>query len=308
MTTFRTDHAVARRADAAAAGQLPELFPEVRLPRGLAGLIRRHPTMIVGGFLLLAMVLIALFAPGLATRDPAAVAPILRKQDPSAQFWFGTDMLGRDVYSRVLFGARVSLIVGFSVALLACGIGLAVGLVAGYVRWADNVLMRIMDSMMAVPPILLAIALMALTRASIENVILAITVTEIPRVSRVVRGAVLAIREQPYVEAAIACGTRTPTIIVRHILPNVVGPLTVQATFICASAILIEAALSFLGAGTPSSIPSWGNIIAEGRGIWQVKPHLVLFPALFLCVTVLAMNLVGDGMRDLLDPRMGTKA
>lgn len=308
MTAYPADQAVAHRAGAVAARQLPELFPEIRLARGLHGLVRRHPTMLVGGLMLLAMVLIAIFAPGLMTQDPASVAPVLRKQDPSAQFWFGTDMLGRDVYSRVLYGARVSLIVGFSVALLACGIGLAVGLVAGYVRWADNVLMRVMDGMMAVPPILLAIALMALTRASIENVILAITVTEIPRVSRVVRGAVLAIREQPYVEAAIACGTRTPTIIMRHILPNVVGPLTVQATFICASAILIEAALSFLGAGTPSSIPSWGNIMAEGRGIWQVKPHLVLFPALFLCVTVLAMNLLGDGVRDLLDPRMSRKA
>ncbi|WP_445936148.1 ABC transporter permease [Pigmentiphaga sp. YJ18] len=283
---------------------MPDLFPETRSAGGVFGFVRRHPTMVIGGLLLLLMILVAVFAPWLAARDPASVAPALRKMEPSARFWFGTDILGRDLYSRVLFGARVSLVVGFAVALLSCLIGLAIGLVSGYVRWADNIVMRVMDGMMSIPPILLAIALMALTRASIGNVILAITVTEIPRVARVVRGIVISLREQPFVEAAIASGTRAPTIMVRHILPNVMGPLIVQATFICASAILIEAALSFLGAGTPSNIPSWGNIMAEGRSIWQVKPYIVFFPALFLSVTVLAMNMLGDGVRDLLDPRM----
>ncbi len=287
-----------------AARPLPDLFPATRPAGGVSGFVRRHPTMVIGGLLLLLIILVAVFAPWLMTRDPASVAPALRKLEPSARFWFGTDILGRDLYSRVLFGARVSLAVGFSVALLSCLIGLAVGLVSGYVRWADNIVMRVMDGMMSIPPILLAIALMALTRASIGNVIFAITVTEIPRVARVVRGIVISLREQLFVEAAIASGTRAPTIMVRHILPNVMGPLIVQATFICASAILIEAALSFLGAGTPSNIPSWGNIMAEGRSIWQVKPYIVFFPALFLSVTVLAMNMLGDGVRDLLDPRM----
>jgi len=164
-----------------------------------------------------------------------------------------------------------------------------------------------MDGLMSIPPILLAIALMALTRASVQNVILAITIAEIPRVSRLVRGVVLSLREQPFVDAAVAAGTRTPMIILRHILPNTLAPMTVQATYICASAMIVEAILSFIGAGTPPIIPSWGNIMAEGRALWQVKPHIVFFPAIFLSLTVLAVNLVGDGMRDALDPRMAKR-
>ena len=226
---------------------------------------------------------------------------------PSAQYWFGTDALGRDIYSRVLYGSRVSLIVGFSVAILASAVGMAIGLVSGFVRWLDGLVMRIMDGLMSIPPILLAIALMALTRGSVGNVVLAITVAEIPRVSRLVRGVVLSLREQPYVEAAIASGTRTPLIIWRHILPNTLAPITVQATYICASAMITEAILSFIGAGTPPIIPSWGNIMAEGRALWQVKPHIVFFPAVFLSITVLAVNLLGDGLRDALDPRMAKR-
>ncbi|MBV9970240.1 MAG: ABC transporter permease, partial [Xanthobacteraceae bacterium] len=214
-----------------------------------------------------------------------------------------TDMLGRDIYSRVLYGARVSLTVGLSVAILASVVGLAIGLVSGMVRWADGIIMRVMDGLMSIPPILLAVALMALTRGSIGNVIVAITIAEIPRVSRLVRGVVLSLREQPYVDAAIAAGTRTPMIILRHILPNTVAPMTVQATYICGSAMIVEAILSFIGAGTPPTIPSWGNIMAEGRALWQVKPFIVFFPAAFLSITVLAVNLVGDGLRDALDPR-----
>jgi peptide/nickel transport system permease protein len=286
------------------APQLPDLLLPVKIRRGLTGFLRNHPTVAIGGSLLLLLVLIGIFAPYLWTVDPTAIAPAKRTRAPSAIFWFGTDLLGRDIYSRVLYGTRVSLTVGLLVAALASFAGLAIGLVAGCVRWADGVLMRFMDGLMSIPPILLAVALMALTRGSVGNVILAITVAEIPRVSRLVRSVVLSLREQPYVDAAVASGTRMPMIILRHILPNTVAPMLVQATYICASAMIVESILSFIGAGTPPTIPSWGNIMAEGRALWQVKPYIVFFPAAFLSVTVLAVNLLGDGLRDALDPRM----
>jgi peptide/nickel transport system permease protein len=276
----------------AAAPALPDVLPPIKRRRGIVGFLWRHPTIAIGGTLLLLMVLMAVLAPYLWTVDPTALATHRRTREPSSLYWFGTDMLGRDIYSRVVYGARVSL---------------AIGLVSGFVRWADGVIMRVMDGLMSIPPILLAIALMALTRASVENVIMAITIAEIPRVSRLVRGVVLSLREQPYVDAAIAAGTRTPMIILRHILPNTLAPMTVQATYICASAMITEAILSFIGAGTPPIIPSWGNIMAEGRALWQVKPFIVFFPAIFLSLTVLAVNLVGDGLRDALDPRMAKR-
>ena len=266
--------------------------------------LRKHPSVAIGGFLLLAMIFIAVFAPLLWTVDPTAISTARRTRMPSELYWFGTDMLGRDIYSRVMYGARVSLLVGFSVAILASVVGLAVGLFSGFVRWADGIVMRIIDGMMSIPPILLAIALMALTRGSVGNVIIAITIAEIPRVARLVRSVVLSLREQPYVEAAISNGARVPRIIIKHILPNTIAPMTVQATYICASAMIIEAILSFIGAGVPPATPSWGNIMAEGRALWQVRPHIVFFPALFLSITVLAVNLLGDGLRDSLDPRL----
>lgn len=269
--------------------------------------MRRYPTIVLGGTLLAMILLLAVAAPLLGTVDPTALAPSKRLRFPSAQYWFGTDSLGRDLYSRTLFGARVSLEVGFGVAILATIAGSTIGLVSGFVRWADSLIMRVMDGLMSIPPILLAIALMALTRGSVGNVITAITIAEIPRVSRLVRGVVLSLREQPYVEAAIACGTRTPLIIWRHILPNTLASITVQATYICASAMITEAILSFIGAGTPPITPSWGNIMAEGRALWQVKPYIVFFPAAFLSLTVLAVNLLGDGLRDALDPRMAKR-
>jgi peptide/nickel transport system permease protein len=286
------------------APRMPDLLVPVKVHRGALGFLRNNPTVAIGGMLLLVLVLIAIFAPYLWTVDPTALAPAKRMRPPSELYWFGTDALGRDVYSRVLFGTRVSLTVGLSVALLATIAGLAIGLISGFLRWADGIIMRIMDGLMSIPPILLAIALMALTRGSVGNVIMSITIAEIPRVSRLVRGVVLSLREQPYVDAAIASGTRTPMIILRHILPNTLAPMLVQATYICASAMIIEAILSFIGAGTPPTIPSWGNIMAEGRALWQIKPYIVFIPAAFLSVTVLAVNLVGDGLRDALDPRM----
>ena len=268
---------------------------------------RRHPTAIAGGIVLLLMILIAIFAPWLGSVDPQAVTPIRRLKPPSAEFWFGSDMLGRDVYSRVLYGARVSLTVGIAVALLSTLVGLAIGLVTGFVRWLDAIVMRIMDGLMSIPPVLLAIALMALTRASVENVIAAITLAEVPRVVRLVRSLVLTLREQPYVEAAVAAGTTLPRILLRHILPNTMAPLLVQATYVCASAMITEAILSFIGAGTPPNIPSWGNIMAEARSLFQIAGYLILFPGIFLSLTVLAVNLLGDGMRDALDPRLARR-
>jgi peptide/nickel transport system permease protein len=268
---------------------------------------RRHPTAIVGGVILLAMILIALLAPWLGTIDPQATAPLRRLKQPSAEFWFGSDMLGRDVYSRVLFGARVSLAVGIAVAIFSTFVGLAIGLITGFIRWLDAIVMRIMDGLMSIPPVLLAIALMALTKASIENVIVAITLAEVPRVVRLVRSLVLTLRDEPYVAAAIAAGTNLPRILLRHILPNIVAPLLVQATYVCASAMITEAILSFIGAGTPPNIPSWGNIMAEARSLFQIAGYLILFPGVCLSLTVLAVNLVGDGMRDALDPRLARR-
>ena len=289
------------------APHLADVLPP-RKGRGRVGMfIHRHPTIAVGGFMVSLFILMAIFAPWLGTVDPTALAPAKRTRPPSEQYWFGSDMLGRDVYSRVLYGARISLIVGFSVAICAASVGLFIGLVSGFIRSVDAVVMRIMDGMMSIPAILLAIAMMALTRASVENVIIAITIADVPRVSRLVRGVVLTLREQPYVEAAIASGTRLPMIIIKHILPNTLAPVLVQATFLCASAMIAEATLSFIGAGTPPIIPSWGNIMAEGRALWQVKPYIVFFPAVFLSITVLSVNLLGDGMRDALDPRMAKR-
>jgi peptide/nickel transport system permease protein len=274
---------------------------------GVRAYVRRHPTIVIGAALLGLMALVAIFAPYLGTVDPQALSPIRRLRWPSAQYWFGTDMLGRDVYSRTIYGARVSLIVGLSVALLATALGLAVGLVTGFNRWVDAIVMRVMDGLMAIPGVLIAIALMALTRASMGNVIFAITVAEVPRVTRLVRSVVLTLRDQPFVEAAIASGTSQIRIMWRHIVPNTLATLLVQGTYICASAMITEAILSFIGAGTPPTIPSWGNIMAEGRAVFLVAYYIVLFPGIFLSLTVLAINLLGDGLRDAIDPRLARR-
>jgi len=260
--------------------------------------------VILGSLLLLTIVLIAIFAPLIAPGDPQALEPIKRLRPPSREYWFGTDMYGRDVFTRTIHGSRISLLVGFLVALISVGFGLIIGLLTGYVRAIDGIVMRIMDGLMAIPDILLAIALMALFRASVSNVVIAVTVPQVPRVARLVRATVLTIRERPYIEAAHSIGTRFRWVLMKHLLPNTIAPLVVQATYTGAAAVLTEAGLSFLGAGTPPNIPSWGNMMAEGRTFFQIAGWIVLFPGLFLAMTVVAVNLLGDGLRDALDPHL----
>lgn len=277
-----------------------------RRPRALAFALR-HPVLVAGAALLLAMLALALFAPWIASHDPTEMNVLQRLKPPSAEHLFGTDALGRDIFSRTLHGARVSLLVGVSVALVAALTGILIGTVAGFSRLADALIMRVMDGMMAIPGILLAVALMTLIHASIATVVIAIALPEIPRVVRLVRSLVLTIREQPYIQAAQAMGTRLPLILSRHVIPNLLTPLIVQASFIWASAMIFEAYLSFLGAGTPPEVPSWGNMMAEGRSVVQLAFGTILYPGIFLGLTVLAVNLVGDGLRDLLDPRIAKK-
>jgi len=266
--------------------------------------LRKNPTLVLGAVMLVVVAVIALGAPWLATHDPEDIDPSARLEAPSAEHRFGTDALGRDVYSRALLGGRISLVVGGTVAMLATVFGVGLGMVAGFVRRADGPVMRVMDGLMAIPGILLAIALMAVTRASLVTVIVAITVPEIPRVVRLVRSLALTLREQLFVEAAHAVGTRLPAVLWRHVLPNMLAPLMVQATFVAASAVLIEASLSFLGVGIPAQTPSWGNMMAEGRNVVAVAFHIILYPGILLAVTVLSINMVGDGLRDALDPRL----
>jgi peptide/nickel transport system permease protein len=277
-----------------------------RRARGLPPALT-HPGVLFGLAVLAVVLAAALAAPWLGTLDPIQLRPRLRLRPPSEAAWFGTDAFGRDVYSRVVYGARVSLLIGFCVAAVAVTLGLVIGLVAGYIRWLDAVVMRVMDGVMAIPSILLAIALVTLSGAGIGTVIVAITIPEIPRVARLVRGVVLTVREEPYVEAAIGAGTRLPLLLIRHVLPNTIAPLIVQGTYVCASAILTEAILSFLGAGIPTEVPSWGNIMAEGRQAFQLAPWVILFPGLCVAATVLAVNILGDGLRDSLDPRLARR-
>ena len=281
----------------------------------------RNPSVIAGGLILLVMLTIAILAPFLGTVDPTRIDPAARNKKPDTEVtyrldngttakrvaYFGTDSLGRDVYSRVIYGTRVSLAVGIAVSLGAIAIGTIIGLVSGYVRWLDGIIMRIMDGLMAIPGILLAIALVSIWRAGLITVIFAIVVPDVPRVVRLVRSIVLTVREEPYVEGAISVGTPTRILLFRHILPNTIAPLIVQGTFIAAAAILAEAALSFLGIGIPPEIPSWGNIMAEGRTLFRVFPHNIFYPGIFLAFTVLAINIMGDGLRDTLDPKMSKK-
>jgi peptide/nickel transport system permease protein len=267
-------------------------------------LLKRYPLFAIGCLGLTAIVLLSVFAPLVATHDPVAIAPSMRLSPPSDTWLFGTDPFGRDVFSRVIWGGRISLAVGIGVAALAVLFGLLIGLVAGFNRIADAILMRIMDGVMAIPGILMAIALVAVLGPSVATVIVAIAFPEVPRVVRLVRSVVLSVREQPYIDAARSIGTRFPKLLIRHVLPNTIAPLIVQASFVCASAILSEAYLSFLGLGISPTTATWGSVIAEGRNVVQLAFWVVLYPALFLGATVLFINLIGDGLRDMLDPRL----
>ena len=284
-------------------------------------MLLRNWSVRIGGSVLVLLIGIAVLAPWLGTVDPTLFDAASRDLKPGAAgeimtlegdmkkhtFLMGSDSFGRDVFSRVVYGTRVSLVVGIASALVAVAFGVLCGLVAGYLRWLDGPLMRVMDGIMAIPAILIAIAVVALWRASLPTVIIAIAIPEIPRVTRLVRSLVLSIREEPYVEAAIALGTPTRKIMFGHILPNTLAPLLVQGTYVCAFSILLEAILSFLGVGLPPDIPTWGNIMAEGRVQFVAYPHNVFFPGIFLALTVLAVNILGDGLRDTLDPKMAKR-
>jgi peptide/nickel transport system permease protein len=288
---------------------------------GLFAGLARDWGVVFGAAVILVMIVIGVGAPFLGTVDPSDINPTFRNKVPGTEqtirradgstvtyrHWMGTDSLGRDVYSRVLYGARISLLVGVAAASISVTIGLVIGLLAGYLRWLDSLVMRFMDGLMAIPAILLALAVVSLFRAGILAVIVAIVVPEIPRVVRLVRAIVLSVREEPYVEAAIMTGTPTPLLLVRHVLPNTIAPLIVQGTFVCANAILLEAILSFLGIGIPPDTPTWGNIMAEGRGLFRVYPHNIFFPGIALALTVLAVNMLGDGLRDRLDPKLAKR-
>lgn len=271
---------------------------------GLPANARVGVVPVIAVVMLAMIVLVTLLAPVLAPHDPLALSPLNRLKPSSAEFPLGTDVFGRDLLSRVLYGGQVSLLIGLGTAAISVAAGLCIGLVAGFFRIADALIMRVMDAFMAIPPVLLAVALVAVHGASVFSVVLAITFSEVPRVVRLVRSIVLSAREEPYVEAAIALGTRMPVILWRHLMPNTLAPLIVQATYICASAILIEAILSFLGLGIGTETPSWGNIMAEGRTYFLLKPSLIFWPGLVLSLCVLSINILGDTARDMLDPRM----
>jgi peptide/nickel transport system permease protein len=276
---------------------LPEPSVTVATPfRPGLGFLTATPIIAVATVCLALVILSAILAPWLSPHDPLLLAPAQRLRPASAQFLLGTDGYGRDVLSRILYGGRISLLIGLGAAVFSVGIGLVIGLVSGFFKWVDAV--------MAIPSILLAIAVVSLSGASLMTVLVAITIPEIPRVARLVRSVVLSAREEPYVEAAISVGSSLPKIMWRHLMPNTIAPLIVQGTYVCASAILTEAILSFLGAGISPETPTWGNIMAEGRAYFQIKPSLIFWPGLLLSIAILSVNLIGDAARDALDPRM----
>jgi peptide/nickel transport system permease protein len=292
----------------AAEGQLRSLQRGARREQPILGrakvIARRNVNGVIGASILILVLLVAVTADLLATHDPRATDPINRLQPPSSEYYFGTDNFGRDLFSRTIHGSRVSLLVGFGVTIVALAGGIAFGLVAGYFERLEPPLMRAMDAIMAFPGIILAIGIVAATGPSVINVIIALGVVFIPRVARLMRSVVLSLREMQYIEAARAIGVPDRTIITRHILRNAWSPIIVQATFIFAEGVIGEATLSFLGVGSPPYIPSWGNILGEAREYIRSAPWMMFLPGLALMLTVLSLNLFGDGLRDLLDPRL----
>lgn len=272
--------------------------------RRVAGTLLRRPSALGGLALVAIVILAALCAPWLAPASPNEIRVLQRLQAPAAHQWFGTDDLGRDIFSRVLYGARVSLLLGFAVSSLCLFVGGFIGLVAGLYPRLDNPLMRVMDGFMAFPNIALAIILMATLGASVTNIMIALSITYSPRMARVVRSVVLVVREMAYIEAAQALGVRDVRLLWCHVLPNCLSPIVVQWTFIFAYAILGEASLSFLGVGVPAEVPTWGTILSEGRAYIQRAPWMTVLPGLTVVLTVLGLNLLGDGLRDAMDPSM----
>ena len=283
--------------------EIPLSSLEIASDLSVFQLVIKNKNVFWGSIILIIIIFVAIFGPFFAL-DPVSLNPMSRLKPPGDAGLFGTDQLGRDVYSRVINGGRISLVVGLTVAIFAVVFGTVMGLLAGYIRILDTIIMRVMDGLMAIPAILLAIAMISLSGATLTTVIAAIVIPEIPRVVRLVRSVVLTVREEPYVESAISVGTPVYLVMIRHVLPNTIAPLIVQATYICGSAMLTEAILGFLGAGIPPEIPSWGNIMSEGRTFFQLTPWIIFFPGIALAVTVLSVNIVGDGLRDTLDPRI----
>ena len=286
-----------------------ETLPEPSIPittplRPRLGFLTDTPIIAAATICLGLIIAAAVLAPLVSPHDPLLLAPAQRLKPWSAQYLLGTDSYGRDVLSRILYGGRISLMIGVGSAVISIAVGLVIGLVSGFFKWVDAVMMRVMDGLMAMPSILLAIAVVSLSGASLMMVLVAITIPEVPRVSRLVRSVVLSAREEPYVEAAISLGSSLPKIMWRHLMPNTIAPLIVQGTYVCASAILTEAILSFLGAGISPETPTWGNIMAEGRQYMVDAPWIISIPGAALMVTVLGLNLLGDGLRDVLDPRL----
>jgi len=275
---------------------------KIRLPK-----ILRRPTSMAAVLVLVVIVVATLGASWISRTDPLAINAMQRLHAPSGPYLFGTDMMGRDVFARTLYGGRISLAIGICVALITTLIGLVVGLIAGFVRWTDVILMRVVDGLQAIPAILLAIAIAAIMGSGIFSVVLAITIAESPLVVRLVRGMVLTIREEPYIEAARSMAVPTWQIMLRHVVPNLAGALIVQATYICGVSILFEAYLSFLGAGISPETPSWGNIMAEGRNVALLAPWVVIAPGICVALVVLAFNELGDGLQDYLDPRIRSR-
>jgi peptide/nickel transport system permease protein len=299
MSFSSTDSQITPAIDAAAAG--PTFMRDQ-----CRNMLRAWPVRIALAVLIL-LVLMALLAPFLGTVDPTLLSPGGRLRGLSLAHWLGTDAYGRDVYSRVVYGARTSLSIGLGVVIVSLVFGLLIGVAAGYLRWTDSLIMRVMDGMMAIPGVLLAIALVSVSGATLTTVLIAISIPEIPRVVRMVRSVILSVRNESYVEAAHSLGTRLPAMVWRHMMPNTVAPMIVQGTYIFASAILTEAVLSFLGAGIPPETPSWGNMMADGRVYFLLLPGLILYPGVLVSLTVLSVNVLGDALRDALDPRLAKR-